>query len=755
MSRALAELDLTAIGRAELLALLAAEATRVLDGDATLVWELDADTLRFVAVAPDAAPLVVELAEGERAALPAGPMCGCPPADDAWRPLYEATFGREEHGRALFVPLRLGGALIGAVVQRRGLADEPDLGAAEAFARQASAVLGNWRSLLAAERSEARLAALYETAGELSSRLDLETVLTAIVTRARALTRTPVSYIMLVDDAAESIYMRVTSGTTGDLFPRLRLGVGQGLGGWVAAEMHPLESDDYLNDPRFTHHGHVDQAVRAEGIRSILGVPLRGSGVFVGVLYVADRCVRTFSAPEEAALTSLADHAAVAIGNAALYERTMNALAEVEQANELTRAQNRRLERAERLNGELSQALLAGRGLTQVVELMSRFMDERVFVVDRHLRVLAAAGEPADPFGEQMAARGVAATLHRYRMGVGPSLDAQERSEPVVVAPRAPDRTRARLVVPIVSRLEVLGSLWVEVRPDELDEQRLLIAQGARVVALDLLMERAVAESERRVGSEFLSELFAAKASVPGGLQRRALELGIDLDHAHRVVVLGATPARSTRGEQVATRTRADLLKRLRAEPWCPFVSEWNNLIVALVRAEGDQLRPSVERLVAETESRDVTVHAVLSSTCDNATQYRREFVACDRVMRVVADQPGAGVVDLHESRVLGLLFRQGGEEVRAFVDAVLGPLAGHEARNRELIRTLEAYLAAAGSPGQTAAALHVHVNTVYYRLGRIRDALGLGLDDPRSALDLRVALLARRLVDDAHADDR
>jgi DNA-binding PucR family transcriptional regulator len=42
---------------------------------------------------------------------------------------------------------------------------------------------------------------------------------------------------------------------------------------------------------------------------------------------------------------------------------------------------------------------------------------------------------------------------------------------------------------------------------------------------------------------------------------------------------------------------------------------------------------------------------------------------------------------------------------------------------------------------------LHVHVNTVYYRVDRLKAILGERFAEPRRALDLQVALLAHRLI--------
>jgi GAF domain-containing protein len=217
--------------------------------------------------------------------------------------------------------------------------------------RRAAALLANHEALEGAQRNEAQLTALYETAGEISSRLELETVLSAIVERARVLADAPIAYLMLVDEDADEIYMRVASGVTSPTFSAIRLQLGAGLGGAVAQERHPFYTSDYLNDARFTHQAFVDDEARREGIKSILGVPLVAFEAFVGVLYIADRTMRAFTRTDVDMLMSLAHHAALAIENARLYERAMGALAELEQATAVIQEQVRRLERADHVHG--------------------------------------------------------------------------------------------------------------------------------------------------------------------------------------------------------------------------------------------------------------------------------------------------------------------------------------------------------------------------------------------------------------------
>lgn len=76
-----------------------------------------------------------------------------------------------------------------------------------------------------------------------------------------------------------------------------------------------------------------------------------------------------------------------------------------------------------------------------------------------------------------------------------------------------------------------------------------------------------------------------------------------------------------------------------------------------------------------------------------------------------------------------------------------LAPLAGLPPTTRErLLETLEAWLRHRGAASPAAAELHVHAQTVRYRVGRLRALLGARLDEPEGRLELELALRARRL---------
>ncbi|MGW8455701.1 helix-turn-helix domain-containing protein [Streptomyces niveus] len=85
-------------------------------------------------------------------------------------------------------------------------------------------------------------------------------------------------------------------------------------------------------------------------------------------------------------------------------------------------------------------------------------------------------------------------------------------------------------------------------------------------------------------------------------------------------------------------------------------------------------------------------------------------------------------------------------EEVRvAYSHTVLGPLlAADNASSAVLLQTLETFLARDGSWARAAEELHLHVNTVHYRIGRVEQITGRDLSRLDDRLDLRAALLCR-----------
>jgi hypothetical protein len=95
-------------------------------------------------------------------------------------------------------------------------------------------------------------------------------------------------------------------------------------------------------------------------------------------------------------------------------------------------------------------------------------------------------------------------------------------------------------------------------------------------------------------------------------------------------------------------------------------------------------------------------------------------------------------------------------EALRGLAHRRLAGLAGETPRSRaRLTETLRAWLDHQGEVAAAAAALHVHPQTVRYRLARLRDLLGPALDDPEARFELALALRAPDAAEASAAGER
>jgi purine catabolism regulator len=112
--------------------------------------------------------------------------------------------------------------------------------------------------------------------------------------------------------------------------------------------------------------------------------------------------------------------------------------------------------------------------------------------------------------------------------------------------------------------------------------------------------------------------------------------------------------------------------------------------------------------------------------------------LALDFLARTSA--PGGRILRFEEFELIdALLSAADAAELRARVDLVLDPLRDHP----QLLETLVAYLSADQNVNAAAEALHVHPNSLRYRLSRVEELLGRSVRSPATLADLYVALRA------------
>ena len=246
------------------------------------------------------------------------------------------------------------------------------------------------------QQRESELLALHETARDLTALRDTDRVLQAIVRRARQLLSADVGYLSVYDPERRDFYIRATEGSVSPAFARIRVPLDVGICGLVAAEKVPHFSSAYATDERFRHSGGIDHGVLAEQIESLLGVPLLADDAVIGVLFVADRYQRDYSASQIALLDSLGAHASAAMENARLFQEASEALARERETNARLQERTREIQSAADVHEQLTSLLASGGDLDEFATVVARELGGRVVVVDGTLAALGDSGGGAD-----------------------------------------------------------------------------------------------------------------------------------------------------------------------------------------------------------------------------------------------------------------------------------------------------------------------------------------------------------------------
>jgi len=188
-------------------------------------------------------------------------------------------------------------------------------------------------SRLVAKRDQEReeLFALGEISQVINSTLKLDDVLRIVMDTIVRLTGAERGFLMLRDRQGE-LTIRTARNWEQETLEAAETAISRTVVNQVIAASQPVLTTNAQQDPRFDSQ----ESVIALNLRSILCVPLKVREELIGVIY-ADNRVRTglFTETELNLLAAFANHAAVAIENARLFESVRNTLAEVTQLQNL------------------------------------------------------------------------------------------------------------------------------------------------------------------------------------------------------------------------------------------------------------------------------------------------------------------------------------------------------------------------------------------------------------------------------------
>lgn len=394
--------------------------------------------------------------------------------------------------------------------------------------------------------------------------------------------------------------------------------------------------------------------------------------------------------------------------------------------------------------------------IQELIEHAAQRLHRSVAVDDAGLRLLASSTHFEDVDEARLSSlvgRRITGPLRDYVMGQG----AQSRREPTVL-PARPDLGMQwdRLCLPLRSRFELLGFLWI-MASTPVDDDELRIARDTAERVQDLLARRARSADADLETESLVLALFHPEHSDRLHAARDMLDLGQLIGvRAFTCIVVATRPeVESSYGEptpDVVRRALSSATAGLRAERFVLAVNGSESVVILGHREAVDtgtarSLAHAIHREIQRLDAGIATATVVgigdervgLESIVESRDQAR--------IAVKIGHARHEPVVAWAEHSTDALLAAMLRPDVDSFL--IPTPLRARLAtQSAATMSVLETFLDHAGNAMATAGELGLHRTTVYYRIKRFQETTGLDLEDGATRLLLHLWLRTRAFIE-------
>lgn len=173
------------------------------------------------------------------------------------------------------------------------------------------------------------LRVFHDVARSLTSSLELEEILGAIMDKMAQFFGPERWSLLMVDEKTNELYYAIAVGENQESLKGLRVPLGEGVAGWVAATGNPLVVPDVALDPHWSAFSNKHPDLN---IKSIACLPVRSNNKTLGAIQLLNSKLDLLSEYSISFLRILCDYAAIAIQNA----RSMNLIQELTITDDVT-----------------------------------------------------------------------------------------------------------------------------------------------------------------------------------------------------------------------------------------------------------------------------------------------------------------------------------------------------------------------------------------------------------------------------------
>lgn len=416
----------------------------------------------------------------------------------------------------------------------------------------------------------------------------------------------------------------------------------------------------------------------------------------------------------------------------------------------------------------LAELLYRGAGLDTLCHQISRLSGCATAILDPQFRVLAfeqARDRTLEPAAAAAAFRAVRPTTPETD-----EMNATPRLYPLDIEGAASSGVANAIL------LAGRHDGWVlvieptqEPLPRDVAQHHVIVDQASMIVGTELLRMRSVEEAEERARGDFVHALLHGRFTTQHDLEARAAHYDVPVNATYGVVVAGhLTPADGTESLNALFQI-ARLATRLVPSPGTrTLATVVGNLLAVIRQVDGRGQTESSDTADKELAEYARTLEQELSRRIRHpvAVGFGRPVLGAERIMDSYREARLAlglhhrlgmsGSCGFSELRVYAMLSELAGSpQALAFSREVLGPIRSQRHAGAGLEQAVMTYIAHAGNLNAAARELHIHRNTMMYKLDRASQLLRLDLRQADHQFTLWLAHKLDMLAETATAVDR
>jgi signal transduction histidine kinase len=209
----------------------------------------------------------------------------------------------------------LGVLHVGSLTPRAFTKDDVEL--LEVVADRVALAIEHARLFEAERRGRMRVEQVQTVLEAALANLGFEELVPELLQRLRGVLRVDTAAVLMLDEETNELVARAAVGLEEEVEAGVRIPVGGGFAGRIAAEARPIVLDDV------DHADVLNPILREKGIKSMLGVPLVVSDSVIGVLHIGTLRPRFFDSEDLELLQLVASRAAIAIEKARVHDETV------------------------------------------------------------------------------------------------------------------------------------------------------------------------------------------------------------------------------------------------------------------------------------------------------------------------------------------------------------------------------------------------------------------------------------------------